>query len=92
MNIDPAVRGFQYNSEVMGYFDKAREIDPENPRTYLWQGVNLMHTPASFGGGIEKACPLIRKAVEKFGTFVPADSLAPNWGSTYAKDMMEKCK
>jgi hypothetical protein len=92
MNINPMVRGFQYNSETMECFNKARSIDPENPRSYLWQGVNLLHTPEAFGGGNENACPLISKALEKFALFTPADSLAPNWGYEYAKEMMNNCK
>ena len=92
MNINPMVRGFQYNNETMECFNKARAIDPENPRSYLWEGVNLLHTPEAFGGGKESACPLIRKALEKFAVFVPADSLAPNWGYAYAREMKENCK
>jgi hypothetical protein len=92
MNINPMVRGYQYNSETMECFKKARAIDPENPRSYLWEGVNLLHTPGEFGGGKENACPLIRKSLEKFAAFVPADSLAPDWGYNYAKEMAETCK
>jgi tetratricopeptide (TPR) repeat protein len=92
MNINPMVRGFQYNNETMECFGKARAIDPENPRSYLWQGVNLLHTPEAFGGGKENACPLIRKALEKFAVFVPADSLAPDWGYNYAKEIIQECR
>jgi tetratricopeptide (TPR) repeat protein len=92
MNINPTVRGYQYNSETMECFKKARAIDPENPRSYLWEGVNLLHTPEAFGGGKDNACPLIHKSLEKFASFVPADSLAPDWGYNYAKEMAETCK
>jgi hypothetical protein len=92
MNINPMVRGFQYYGETMSFFDKARAIDPENPRSYLWQGVNLLHTPEAFGGGKEKGCPLITRALEKYESFMPADSLAPNWGYSYAREMEENCK
>jgi hypothetical protein len=92
MNINPMVRGFQYNNETMECFGKARAIDPENPRSYLWQGVNLLHTPEAFGGGKENACPLIKKALEKFAVFVPVDSLSPDWGYSYARELEENCK
>jgi hypothetical protein len=92
MDISPMVRGFKYNSETMGYFDQAREIDPENPRSYLWKGVNLFHTPKMFGGGKDKAYPLIKTAIEKYKSNSSKDSLAPDWGYTYAMEMMEKCK
>lgn len=92
MDISPMVRGFKYNSETMAYFDEAREIDPENPRSYLWKGVNLFHTPEMFGGGKQQAYPLIKTAIEKFKTNPPKDSLAPDWGYSYAFEMIEKCK
>jgi len=91
MNVDPGTRGFQYSGESMSCFEKARAIDPENPRSYLWQGVNVLHTPESFGGGKDNACPLFRKSLEKFASFVQSDSLAPNWGYEYAKEMAKSC-
>jgi hypothetical protein len=91
MNINPAARGFRFTGETMGYFEKARSIDPDNPRSYLWQGVNLLHTPEAYGGGAAKACPLIQKALEKFAVFEPADSLSPNWGYGYAKEIAGQC-
>ncbi len=91
MNINPTVRGFQYFGETMGYFEKARSLDPENPRSYLWEGVNLLHTPEAFGGGTEKACPLIQKALEKFAVFTPIDSLSPDWGYGYAREVVGQC-
>jgi hypothetical protein len=92
MYINPMARGYQYTNETMGYFEKARTIDPENPGSYLWQGVNVLHTPESYGGGKQNALPLIKKAIEKYATFVPADSLAPHWGYSYAMEMLEECK
>jgi tetratricopeptide (TPR) repeat protein len=92
MSINPMIRGMQYNQETMEYFDKASELDPEDPRPYLWKGVNLLHMPAAFGGGKERALPLIEKALAKYATFVPADSLAPDWGLSYAQEMMKACQ
>jgi len=91
MDINPMSRGFKYNNETMRYFNEARAIDPENPRAYLWLGVNLIHTPAAFGGGKDKGCPLIQTALEKFGTFVPADELSPDWGREYAGEVAATC-
>jgi len=92
MDISPMVRGFKYNSETMEFFDKAREIDPNNPRSYLWKGVNLLNTPGMFGGGKDKAFPLIKTAIEKYNLNLPKDPLSPDWGYSYALEMIEKCK
>lgn len=92
MDISPMIRGFKYNSETMGYFDRAKEINPENPRSYLWKGVNLFHTPVIFGGGKDKAYVLIKTAIDKYTLFPPKDSIAPDWGYPYALEMIKKCK
>lgn len=92
MKINPMIRGFKYNDETMSYFRKAVETDPENPRAYLWQGVNIFHTPEMFGGGKDGACPFIKKAIEKYEAFSPADTIAPDWGYGYAKEMQKNCQ
>lgn len=92
MKIDPMVRGFRFFDETMGYFSKAGEIDPSNPRAYLWKGVNLLHTPETFGGGKQSGCPLIREAVSKFETFTASDPIEPAWGYDYAQEMLKNCQ
>ena len=88
MNIDPMTRGIKYNSECISMFKKAIELNPENPRSYLWYGVNLYNTPSFFGGGKDKALPLLQKAAVKFDTFVPKSKIHPDWGKDYANKML----
>ena len=92
MNINPMVRGFRYSDETMGYFDRASELDPANPRAYLWKGVNLLHTPEMFGGGKQSGCPLIRTATAKYESYNVSDPLAPDWGYGYAQEMLKNCQ
>jgi hypothetical protein len=92
MDISPMIRGFKYNSETMEYFEMAKELNPNNPRSYLWKGVNLFYTPQMFGGGKDIAYPLIKTAIEKYKSNPPKDSIAPGWGYPYALEMLEKCK
>jgi len=79
MAIDP-MKGMTLFGEATALLDKAKTINPENPRIYLEQAEALNGMPVEFGGGKEKALPLLLLAKEKFDKFVPADSLAPNWG------------
>jgi len=92
MDINPMARGLKYYAETMACFDRAIKLCPENPRGYLWKGINLFNTPAMFGGGRDKGCKLIKIAIEKFKAFNPRDSLMPDWGYEYALEMIEKCK
>jgi len=55
------------------------------------QGVNLFYTPAMYGGGKDKGCPLLEQAMEKFGTFEPESSIAPEWGEEHCVMMIKEC-
>ena len=90
MDIEPMTRGMRYNSQCISMFRKAQELDPENPRSYLWHAVQLFNIPKFMGGGTERAFPLLNKAVEKYETFQPKSEIHPNWGKNYAKKMFEK--
>ena len=92
MNIDPMTRGMKYNSECITMFKKAIGLNPENPRSYLWCGVNLYNTPSFFGGGKDKAFPLLQKAAIKFDSFKPESEIHPDWGKAYANKMLSKYK
>jgi hypothetical protein len=79
MAVDP-MKGMTLLGEANALLDKAKSIDPDNPRIYLEEAEAIHGMPVEFGGGIEKAKPLLLLAREKFSKFVPADPLAPDWG------------
>jgi tetratricopeptide (TPR) repeat protein len=56
--------------------DRAKEIEPKNPRVWLISGISAMFTPKTFGGGAERAERDLRKAIALFETDRP---VAP-WG------------
>jgi tetratricopeptide (TPR) repeat protein len=92
MNIEPMIRGFKYNKECLEMFEKAKKLDPENPRSYLWQGVDLYNTPAFMGGGKDKALVLLETAICKFKTYQLQSPIYPDWGKEYAEKIIIKCK
>jgi tetratricopeptide (TPR) repeat protein len=92
MNVDPMIRGLKYNKECLAMFEKAKSLDLDNPRSYLWHGVNLMNTPVFMGGGKEKARPLIKRALEHFNTSNLESPIHPDWGREYAERMWKECK
>jgi len=83
IQVDPMGRGQSYSQKAAASFGKAQNLNPENPRIYFLTGQNVLYTPEMFGGGKEAACPYFLKAQEKFETFEPETSIAPNWGKDF---------
>ncbi len=92
MVVDPMTRWQQYGTAVRENMETAKQLDPNNPRVYYWEGQNLFGTPEQFGGGKEKARPLFEKSVELYKTYKPASDIAPKWGEKNAEMMLAQCK
>ncbi len=92
IGVNPMLRGAKFGGKSAEMTAKAKELDPNNPRPYLLQGQNKFYTPEQFGGGKERALPLLEEAVRKFDNFKPASPIAPNWGKQRAKQMLEECR
>lgn len=53
----------QYGKKSTEYFEKAKTINPENPRVYYLEGIGLFFRPRTFGGGKEKALSNFQTAI-----------------------------
>ena len=67
--------------------DKAKEINPGNPRAYTLKASMVYNVPVQFGGGPEKACPEAQEAIVKFANFKPTSPIAPTWGFEQVKEL-----
>ena len=85
---DPQSRWQTEGPLLAASLDKAKKMDPNNPRPYLLEGTSLLYTPEQFGGGKKMAKPVLEKAMEKFATFKPQGPLYPNWGRGQAGYML----
>ena len=92
MVVDPMNRWQQYGPLFQAGLEKAKTLNPNNPRIYVLEGSSLMYTPEQFGGGPGAACPVLKRASEKFATFKPTSDLAPIWGEKQIEPMLAKCK
>lgn len=92
MIVDPMNRWQKYGADLREAMMTARQLDPNNPRTYYWEAQNLMGTPEQFGGGKAKAKPIFEKSLELYKSFKPASPLSPMWGEGVTKQMFEACK
>lgn len=92
ISVDPQTRGAQYGPVAGQLLAKALEASPDNPRAHYLKGSNLYFTPAMWGGGADKALPILETAVEKFKSFAYEDELWPRWGAGGADWMLGLCK
>ena len=80
IQIDIAQRGMSYSVKANEALERAKEYNPENPRVYYLSGLNIRHTPLTYGGGVDSACKLFKTAMEKYKTYRPEHVLSPTWG------------
>lgn len=76
--------------EMEENFARAKQLEPENPRVWLLHGVYLLHKPAAFGGGPERAQPVLEKAVALFAG-AKATARGIDWGRDDACLWLGRC-
>ncbi|MDR6560124.1 MULTISPECIES: hypothetical protein [unclassified Arcicella] len=91
ISVDGQARFMKYGSAFEGAINKAKAINPENPRAYALKAQMIFYTPEQFGGGAKNACPEIQKALEKFANFKAISPISPNWGVEQIKGMAKAC-
>lgn len=89
--VDPNSRGMEFGMKSNELIQKAKELNPDNPRCYLIQAQGMMYTPESFGGGCKGAAPIIEKAVLKYELYKPESNFAPTWGTKDIEKMKKDC-
>ncbi|MBN1272216.1 MAG: amidohydrolase family protein [Candidatus Aminicenantes bacterium] len=77
--LDPSL-GMTAGMESATHFNKAFQKEPESPRVNLLQGISLLYTPEMYGGGLDKAMPLLEKAVSLYEEKTDKGLLQPDWG------------
>ncbi|MEO6917135.1 MAG: hypothetical protein ABI151_17205 [Chitinophagaceae bacterium] len=85
MMVDPQSRYMQYGAVSASNLEKAKAMDPTNPRPVYLEGQSKFYTPEQFGGGKTAAKEMFKKALSMFSTFKPATNLSPKWGEASTK-------
>lgn len=81
----PMTGWMKYGSEVETHIKNAKKINAANPRTALLEAESIYYTPSTFGGGKDKAKPMLEKALKLFESFEPSNEIMPNWGEMIVK-------
>lgn len=91
IRVNPMTRGAKFGKESGEWLGKAKGIDSLNPRISLLQGQGLFYTPSAFGGGKDKAKPVLEDALKKYDAFKPASGIHPHWGRFRAQMLLKEC-
>jgi len=92
LGVDGASRWQKYGKIFAENIDKAKELNPNNPRMYYLQGTSKRFTPKMFGGGKKAALPYFEKANELFAKENSDDILKPSWGKKETAYFINDCK
>jgi len=90
ISVDPASRAMQYGPKTMGMLFPAKAKAPENPRLLLLLAQMVERTPAGYGGGPDRALPLVQASLKAFENWSSEDPFAPSWGEDEAAKLLGK--
>lgn len=90
--VNPMSRGAKYGRQSAEILNQAEAFDSLNPRIYTTRGQALFYTPKMFGGGKEKAKPILQKSMYCFSKYKPATELHPNWGLGFTGYLLGQCE
>ena len=91
MSIDP-MKAMTLMGEVNSLISEAKTLNPSNPRIYLEEAEAIYNMPTQYGGGKEKALPILLLAKEKFDNFTSANPIAPSWGKDRCELLIGRVK
>ena len=85
MMADPQNRWQTYGPQAAEALQRAKSLNPNNPRVFLLEGQDKFFTPEQFGGSKTEAKALFQESLKKFEAFKPESSIHPQWGSSQVR-------
>lgn len=89
---NPMARYMTYGPQAAEALKTARQLDPNNPRTYYLEGLDKYQTPEQYGGSKTEAKKIFTTAIEKFDAAKPASSIDPHWGRKETEYFLSQIK
>ena len=89
---DPMVNGQQLSGTVIGIYNKAALIAPNNPRVVFNKAQFEIGMAQYFGSDTKPMCEKIVKSIELFANFKPETPFHPTWGLDRAEEALQNCK
>lgn len=91
MLVDPQNRWGTNGAEATAAMQKGLKLDPDNPRLHFLQASAVYNTPEQFGGGKDKARPMLEKTLELLNA-EQVKPLYPHWGKKQVEAMLATYK
>ena len=83
------IRGPKYGKMAEKSLNTAIKFYSKNPRIYFLDGQGKYYMPSFIGGGIDKALPLLKTAIEYYDEFQP-EKYWPDWGREDCQVLYDK--
>lgn len=87
--ISPMSNGKKFGSVAHQYIDKAKQMNPENPRVNYLYGWEKFYTPKLWGGDKTKAKEFLDLAVTQLSN-KPGSNSFPRWGYKECQDILKQ--
>jgi len=89
---DGMTYGMKYAAKISELYEKATQLDPDNPRAAFCKTEWAMGSAKYFGQDTAPYCKQLETALELFDTFKAESDFHPNWGKERAEQVVESCK
>ncbi|WP_228235620.1 hypothetical protein [Allomuricauda sp. M10] len=89
---DGATYGMTMSQKNVQLYQKALELDPNNPRVVLSKAEWDMGAARYFGKDTASYCKDVERALELFATFKTDTPFYPSWGKERAEQVLAACK
>lgn len=92
IGVDPATRGQTYSGKSAQALQKAKSINPQNPRALFMLAQLSFGTAQFFGSDTSEACNMNENALAQFDVEQDGnDKFAPKWGRGQAEQFKTNC-
>lgn len=72
--------------------EKAKTLNPNNPRVVLLEAQDKFYTPEQYGGSKTEAKVLFEDAMKKYDSFKPESTIHPQWGKGQVQFFLSQLK
>lgn len=91
LTTDPMTKSKTLAPTIYALYEKAIQLDPNNPRAVLGLAEFQIGSKKYFKQDISKECEAVKKALDLFETHKPALPFAPAWGKERAEQIVQNC-